>query len=133
MRLNMNLRPLCDSLLHLLDLRFVFARLHPASRRSAPVDHLSIDERYRARLGRTSLPLALEPWLSGMPASDLSPKQLRLGAETLTVTALNFRSKIIPGTLILGASHHGLPMLHGGSDFIGLAHASRVLSLGELT
>lgn len=49
------------------------------------------------------------------------------------ITALNFRSKIIPGTLILGASHHGHPMLHDGSDFIGLAHASRVLSLGELT
>jgi C4-dicarboxylate-specific signal transduction histidine kinase len=68
-----------------------------------------------------------------MPASDLSPKQLRLGTETFNVTALNFRSKSIPGTLILGAAQHGLPMLHGGSDFIGLAHASRVLSLGELT
>ena len=133
MRSNPNLHTLCESLLQLLDLRFVFARLHPASGGSAPVDHLSIDERYRARLGRMNLPVALEPWLSGLPPSDLSPKQLRLGTETLAVTALNFRSKIIPGTLILGASHHGLPVLHGGSDFIGLAHASRVLSLGELT
>ena len=127
------LRPLCDSLLHLLDLRFVFARLHPMATGAAPVDHLSIDKRYRARLGRMNLPVALEPWLSGAPASDLSPKQLRSGTETVAVTALSFRSKSIPGTLLLGATGASLSVVQSGSDFIGLAHASRVLSLGELT
>jgi signal transduction histidine kinase len=127
------LRPLCESLLHLLDLHFVFARLHPTAAGTAPVDHLSIDKRYRARLGRMDLPVALEPWLSGIPVSDLSPKQLRSGAETVAVTALSFRSKSIPGTLILGATGASLPAAQSGSDFIELAHASRVLSLGELT
>ena len=121
------LRPLCESLLHLLDLRFVFARLHPTASGAAPVDHLSIDKRYRARLGRMNLPVALEPWLSGVPTSDLSPKQLRSGAETVAVTALSFRSKSIPGTLILGATGSSHPAAQSGSDFIGLAHASRVL------
>jgi signal transduction histidine kinase len=128
------LASLCDSLLHLLDLRFVFGRLHPTARRSAPIDHLSIAKRWRARTGRTHLPVALEPWLTGHSSPDSSPGHVRLGAETVMVTALSFRSKIIPGTLILGAPSRKLSTkVQSGSDVIGLAHASRVLSLGELT
>lgn len=157
-----------ESLLNLLDLRFVFVRLHPTAQGAAAGDHLSIDNRYRARIRRTSLAVALEPWLSAAPASDLSPGQLRVGAETFTITSLSFSSKIIPGTLIFGATRSSFPtpfealllkaaageaalalleehyeqtrepselaaMVQSGSDFIGLAHASRVLSLGELT
>jgi signal transduction histidine kinase len=157
-----------DSLLHLLDLRFVFIRLHATAQGTATDDHLSIDNRFRTRMGHTNLAVELQPWLSGTSATDLSPERVRLGTEAVTLTTLSFKSKIIPSTLIFGAKRASFPtpfealllqaaageavlalledryeqtreprelaaMLQSGSDFIGLAHASRVLSLGELT
>jgi len=161
------LSALSDTLMHLLDLRFVFARLHPMTH-GAPRDHLSINSHYRDRTERSSLAAALEPWLSRASTSDLRPSQLQIGAETVTITSLSSRSKIIPATLVVGAmrptfptpydelllqatvgqamlalmeetrehdreSHEPAAIAQNGSDFIGLAHASRVLSLGELT
>src|SRR5579859_8068259 len=86
---------LSETLMHLLDLRFVFARLHPVTQ-GAPRDHLSITSHYRDRTERSSLAAALEPWLARAATSDLSPGQLRIGAETVTLTSLSSRSKIIP-------------------------------------
>jgi signal transduction histidine kinase len=160
------LTALGETLMRLLDLRFVFARLHPRTQ-GAPRDHLSVNARYRDRTERTSLAVALEPWLSAATA-DLSPGQLQVGNETVTITSLSSRSKIIPARLVIGAMRPTFPtpydellikatvgeamlalleeshdpsreprelpaLAQNGSDFIGLAHASRVLSLGELT
>lgn len=158
---------LAEALLHLLDLRFVFVRLHPISG-GAPNDHLTVHGRYRTRIERKSFTVTLEPWLSRTPTSDLRPRRLRIGAETVTVTSLSLGSRIIPGTLIVGAMRATFPTpfeelllqtaacqaalalledrhqqinesrevaatAQKSSDFMGLAHASRVLSLGELT
>jgi signal transduction histidine kinase len=158
---------LAEALLHLLDLSFVFLRLHATST-GAPGDHLSIHKRYRTRIARASLTVTLEPWLSRVPTPDLRPGPLRIGNQTVTIISLSLGSRIIPGTLIVGtaratfptpyealllqtaAGHAALALLedsyeqtreprdlaarvHNSSDFMGLAHASRVLSLGELT
>jgi signal transduction histidine kinase len=158
---------LADALLNLLDLSFVWVRLH-ATAGGTSSDYLSVHRRYRTRIARANLAAQLESWLSPAPTSDLSPGLLQMGNQTVTITSLSLGSRIVPGTLLVGTTRTTFPTpseslllqaaagraalalvednyegtreprdraarVDNSSDFIGLAHASRVLSLGELT
>jgi C4-dicarboxylate-specific signal transduction histidine kinase len=156
---------LATALLRMLDLRFVFVRLHDTTRELSH-DFLRLDRRYR--IGNEDITVALQPWLSEGAMGqrlDYAP----LGDRALSVTALELGSSGL-GRLIVGAARDRFPseleelllraavneacvalLEHSHQSTLRditerkrteqalaraqqeLAHAARVLSIGELT
>ena len=140
---------LAAALLRMLDLRFVFVRLHDTTR-NLPRDFLRVDSRYP--IGNDDITVALQPWLSGPKAAGQRLDYPPLGAPALSITVLELGSSSL-GRLIVGAARDRFPgeledlLLRATANeaYVALleqsiakaqqelAHAARVLSIGELT
>jgi PAS domain S-box-containing protein len=96
---------LAAGLVRLLDLRFVFVRLYDTTSNPSQ-DFLRIDSRYP--IGNDDITVALQPWLSGPGAGGQRLDYDPLGAQTLSVTALELGSSGL-GRLIVGAARDRFP------------------------
>ena len=99
---------LCDTLLRMLDLRLVFARIRTAVG-SLHRDIVSINHRHSDRIQTPALVAALEPWLERRPDAGQSLEYAPIGPEALTITVLEFGSRSAPGMLIVGAARPDFP------------------------
>lgn len=170
---SLEVEPLCNRLLHLLDLRFVFARL-TATAQAARRDIVGIHHRYSDRIEPGALAAVLEPWLARRPDVGSSFRYPPIGPEVLSIAVLEFGPKASPGKLVVGTARPAFPddleelLLQVAADQLSiavlhdaltdvyaqqaarmlerersekerdklaaeLAHAGRILSMGELT
>jgi PAS domain S-box-containing protein len=96
---------LTAALLRMLDLRFVFVRLHDTTGNLSH-DFLRIDNRYR--LGNNDITVALQPWLSDPDTAGQRLVYEPLGTRALSVTAVELGSSGL-GRLIVGAARERFP------------------------
>jgi len=96
---------LAAALLRMLDLRFVFVRLHDTTGHPSR-DFLRVDNGYR--LGNDDITVALQPWLSGPGAAGQRLDYEPLGSRALSVTTLELGSAGL-GRLVVGAARERFP------------------------
>lgn len=131
---------LCDTLLRMLDLGLVCARIRSAVG-SLNRDILSINDRYSDRLQVPALTAALEPWLTRSPEAGATFRYPPIGPEVLSITALQLGSGSASSVLIVAAARANFPdelerlLLQAAADQVNVAllHDVGLIEAGDLT
>jgi PAS domain S-box-containing protein len=131
---------LCGTLLRMLDLRLVFARIRSAVG-SLHRDIVSIEHRYSDRVDLPALTAALEPWLARSPEATPTLQYLPVGPDVLSITVLEFGSGSTASTLVVAAARPNFPdelerlLLQAAADQVSVAllHDVGLIEAGDLT